>query len=184
MHPSLRSAVFPVAFVGFACSATTSQRPSTPPGPACGANTASVAGDVRDPLGHFDGAREVRAWVDMWNRFDLDHVDTLFVRDASLTYFSSEKPGLISGIDAVREHHRGFGFVSGGADRGSRLWLESVQAKTYGMAVVIAATWFFQRAGSTTPQRGPVTLVLLGDGGRCRIAHAHFANDPPAKAPP
>jgi hypothetical protein len=120
--------------------------------------------------------------VEMWNRFDLDRVDDLFVRDARVTYFSSEKPGLIAGIDAVRQHHRGFGFVPRGSDRGSRLWLETVQAHTYGNVVVVTATWLFQRAGATTPQRGPVTLVLLGEGGSCRIAHAHFANDPPVKS--
>jgi ketosteroid isomerase-like protein len=124
----------------------------------------------------------VRAWVDMWNRFDLDRVDALFVRDARLTYFSSEKPGLMAGIDAVRQHHRGFGFVPGGADRGSRLWLENVHAKTHGNVVVVTATWLFQRAGATTAQRGPVTLVLLGEGAGCRIAHAHFANDPQVKS--
>ena len=120
----------------------------------------------------------------MWNRFDLDRVDALFVRDARVTYFSSEKPGIIAGIDALREHHRGFGFVPGGADKGSRLWLESTTAHTYGRVVLVTATWFFQRRGSDKAQRGPVTLVLVNDSGGCRIAHAHFANDPPLKPPP
>ena len=120
----------------------------------------------------------------MWNRYDLDRVDALFVRDARVTYFSSERPGLIAGIDALREHHRGFGFAPGGADRGSRLWLEGLQAHTYGKVVLVTATWLFQRRGSDKTQRGPVTLVLLSEGGGCRIAHAHFANDPPPKAPP
>ena len=167
-----------------ACAAATSQRPPAAAGPACGAENESPPNDVRDSLGRFDGAREVRAWVDMWNRFDLDRVDALFVRDARLSYFSSEKRGLISGLEALREHHRGFGFVPGGADRGSRLWLEAVQAHTYGRVVVVTATWLFQRAGATTAQRGPVTLVLLNEGEGCRIAHAHFANDPPVKPAP
>ena len=182
------------AALGFvACAGSASQRlaASADPtrrtesaGPICSAEIEGVADDVRDPVGRFDGAREVRAWVDMWNRFDLDRVDALFIHDARLTYFSSEKPGLIAGIDAVRQHHRGFGFVPGGADRGSRLWLETVQAHTYGNVVVVTATWLFQRAGSATAQRGPVTLLLLGDGGKCRIAHAHFANDPAVRAAP
>jgi len=184
MHPTARLALS-VATLGLvACTGTTSQRPPAFTGSACISETETSPNDVRDPLGRFDGAREVRAWVDMWNRFDLDRVDALFVRDARLTYFSSEKPGLITGIDAVRQHHQAFGFVPGGADRGSRLWLESVQAHTYGSVVLVTATWLFQRAGAPTAQRGPVTLVLLGDHGSCHIAHAHFANDPPVKAPP
>jgi hypothetical protein len=149
----------------------------------CAAEAEGAPSDVRDSIGRFDGATQVRAWVTMWNRFDLDQVDALFLRDARVTYFSSEKPGLIAGIEALREHHRGFGFVPGGADRGSRLWLEGTRAQTYGGAVVVASTWFFQRAGSATAQRGPVTLVLVNEGGTCRIAHAHFANDPPVKPP-
>ena len=152
--------------------------------PVCATGAESAPNDARDTLGHFDGAREVRAWVDMWNRYDLDQVDALFLRDARVTYFSSEKAGLIAGIDALRAHHRGFRFVPGGADRGSRLWLEDARAQTYGGAVVVAATWFFQRAGSTTPQRGPVTLIMVREGATCRIAHAHFANDPPVKPAP
>jgi len=184
MHLSARLALFVTMLGLVACATTTSQRPPASAGPACSTETAASPDDVRDPLGRFDGAREVRAWVEMWNRFDLDRVDALFVRDARLSYFSSEKPGLIVGMDALRQHHRGFGFVPGGADRGSRLWLEAVQAHTYGSVVVVTATWLFQRAGAAAAQRGPVTLVLLGDGGSCRIAHAHFANDPPVKATP
>lgn len=157
-------------------------------GPLCGdvmdAPAASADDKVRDFPGTFDGAREVRAWVTMWNRFDLDRVDALFLRDARVTYFSSEKPGRIAGIDALREHHRGFGFVPGGADRQSRLWLEAVQANNFGRAVLVTATWLFQRAGSDKVQRGPVTLLFVNEGAGCRIAHAHFANDPPPKVAP
>ena len=158
-------------------------RPASAEARVCAAEGAPAVG-AADALGTFDGAREVRAWVDMWNRYDLDRVDALFLRDSRVTYFSSEKPGRISGIEALREHHRGFGFVPGGADRKSRLWLEDVHARPYGSVVVVTATWLFQRAGSDKPQRGPVTLVLLDEGGGCRIAHAQFANDPPPKDPP
>jgi ketosteroid isomerase-like protein len=172
-----------------ACAKAAPQHPPPPIGAACGGAKPSpgdrgASAGARGALGDFDGVREVEAWVDMWNHFDLDGVDALFVRDARVTYFSSEKPGLIAGIDALREHHRGFGFVPGGADRGSRLWLEEVQAHTYGRVVLVTATWFFQRRGSDKAQRGPVTLVLLNDGGGCRITHAHFANDPPPKVAP
>jgi hypothetical protein len=180
-----------------ACTGKTPQHPEPPIGPVCNGAKAPLGGPAANDgasrgapstsassVGDFDGAREVEAWVEMWNRFDLDRVDALFVRDARVTYFSSEKPGLIAGIDAVREHHRSFGFVPGGTDRGSRLWLESTEAHTFGRVVLVTATWFFQRRGSDKAQRGPVTLVLLGEGSGCRIAHAHFANDPPPKPPP
>jgi hypothetical protein len=180
-----------------ACARKAPQHPEAPLGPVCRGAKAPLGGRAVNEgaspdassktaslVGDFDGAREVEAWVEMWNRFDLDRVDALFIRDARVTYFSSEKPGLIAGIDALREHHRGFGFVPGGADRGSRLWLESAEAHTYGRVVLVTATWLFQRRGSDKAQRGPVTLVLVGDGGTCRIAHAHFANDPLPKPPP
>ncbi|MCP4897998.1 MAG: hypothetical protein GY906_13580, partial [bacterium] len=51
----------------------------------------------------------VSPWVEMWNAYDLDMVDKLFVIDDRVTYLSSEKEGTIVGIEAVREHHRGFG---------------------------------------------------------------------------
>jgi hypothetical protein len=186
MRTTARWVLLAATFGLVACTATNPQRPAalSTLGPACGTETGSLPEDARDPIGRFDGAREVRAWMQMWNRFDLDRVDALFVRDPRLTYFSSEKPGIIAGIDALREHHRGFGFVPGGADRGSRLWLEAVQAHTYGSVVVVTATWLFQRAGAPAAQRGPVTLVLLNEGSGCRIVHAHFANDPPVKAVP
>lgn len=169
---------------GAAQSPATSTGPASFAGPVCGTESESAPGAARDSLGRFDGARQVRAWVEMWNSFDLNQVDALFLRDGRVTYFSSEKPGLIVGVEALREHHRGFGFAPGGAKRGSRLWLEGTRAQAYGSAVVVAATWFFQRAGSATSQRGPVTLILVNDGAGCRIAHAHFANDPPVKPPP
>ncbi|MET0595850.1 MAG: nuclear transport factor 2 family protein [Polyangiaceae bacterium] len=173
------------------CAASTTKgtnpASSTPPTSStlCAADVATSTSAPVDRIGAFDGAREVREWVAMWNSYDLDQVDSLFVRDARVSYFSSEKPGLIAGIDALKEHHKGFGFAPGGADKGSRLWLEAVHAETWGRAVVVTATWFFERANAKKPpQRGPVTLVLTNDGARCRIAHAHFANDPPPKAPP
>ena len=37
----------------------------------------------------------VGRWVAMWNTYDLAQVDSLFLPDARLTCFSSEKEGLI-----------------------------------------------------------------------------------------
>ena len=63
-------------------------------------------------------------WVAMWNSYDLDEVHGLFVADETVSYFSSERDGLIEGIDDLVAHHEGFGFRSGGAENASRLWLE------------------------------------------------------------
>ena len=62
----------------------------------------------------------VSTWVEMWNSYELDQVGELFLTDDRVTYFSSEFEGVIQGFDAVLEHHRGFGFTSGGAERGTR----------------------------------------------------------------
>jgi len=119
----------------------------------------------------------LEAWVAAWNSYDLDEVDRLFVADGSVTYFSSEKNGLIQGIDALREHHRGFGFRPGGAATGSRLWLEDVAVRWEGDTAVVLAQWLFRRAGSEgPPQLGPVSFVFVLREGRYRILHAHFAN--------
>jgi ketosteroid isomerase-like protein len=117
------------------------------------------------------------AWVDAWYSYDLNEVDRLFVADANVTYFSSERDGLIKGIDALREHHRGFGFRPGGAATGARLWLEDVAVRWEGDTAVVLAQWLFARAGAEgAPQRGPVTFVFVPRDGRYRILHAHFAN--------
>lgn len=63
----------------------------------------------------------VDRWGKMWNTYDLSQVDVLFVNDDRLTYFSSECEGTLQGIDAVREHHRNFGFVDGGKASESKL---------------------------------------------------------------
>jgi hypothetical protein len=83
----------------------------------------------------------------------------VFLPDGRLTYFSSEKKGLIAGIEAVRRHHEGFWFAPGGRPRGSQLWLEGLTITQLGEAVVACAEWRFRPAGSQEVQRGPDTLV-------------------------
>jgi hypothetical protein len=95
----------------------------------------------------FDVDKRVGDWVAMWNSYDLNEVDRLFVTDDRLTYLSSEKEGALQGIDAIRDHHRGFGFVEGGKE---------------------------QPDGSL--QRGPMTIVYLRESEEYRIVHMHFAN--------
>lgn len=126
-----------------------------------------------------DVDRTIAAWTLMWNRYDLDQVDHLFVTDTTVSYFSSERDGLILGPVAMRAHHTGFGFVPGGKDQPNALLLESVVTHWYGSTALVLATWIFRRADGTS-QKGPVTFVLVPRGDGYRIAHAHFANAPPA----
>ncbi len=115
----------------------------------------------------------IEAWEKSWNTYDLNEVSRLFVDDTSVTYFSSERPGLIRGIDSLVAHHRRFGFVTGGKASENKLWLSEVRY----LPGAVTATWHFQRPGRDE-QRGPVSFVLKKMQQGYRIAHAHFSNDP------
>ena len=117
------------------------------------------------------------AWVAMWNSYDLDQVDKLFLSSSQLTYFSSEKEGVIRGMEAVREHHQDFGFVAGGKTQENKLWVDDVQTDVFGKNTVVTGIWFFERSSGEI-QRGPVTIVYtyVQTEDEYRIAHMHFAN--------
>lgn len=119
----------------------------------------------------------VQAWVELWNSYDLNQVSALFLDDPGLTYFSSEVEGLIRGMEAVLEHHRGFGFVPGGADSGNRLWLEEIQVDEFRGAAVVTAIWYFSSAAEDAgpAQRGPVTFVCVPGEDGWRFVHMNFA---------
>ncbi len=123
-------------------------------------------------------------WVEMWNSYDLDEVTELFLDHPSLTYFSSEKEGVIRGMEAVLEHHGGFGFVPGGNPKGTRLWLEDLNTDLRGELAVATGLWFFQAAGDTTgdPQKGPVTFVLVRDSGAWKFMHMNFSEYVPVES--
>ena len=124
----------------------------------------------------FDVEAHVGRWVAMWNSFDLDEVDELFVADSRVSYLSSEREGLIRGIDEVREHHRGFGFVPGGREPEKELWVEQVRSADFGETTVVTAVWYFgDREERDEAQRGPMTIVYVMENGEYRIAHMHFA---------
>lgn len=123
----------------------------------------------------FDAEGWVSAWVDIWNSYDLTQVDELFLQDERLTYFSSEKEGVIIGIEAIREHHQGFGFVEGGKRQPNKLWLEDVHSESFGTTAVVTAIWYFERPDGSV-QRGPVTIVYVRQGEAYRIAHMNFSN--------
>ena len=125
----------------------------------------------------FETETLVQRWVDMWNSYDLSLVDELFLTDSGVSYFSSEKQGVIHGIEAVREHHQGFGFAAGGKNQGSRLWVDDIETDVFDGSAVVTGIWFFQRAdaGPEEIQRGPVTIVYVRSRSTFRIAHMHFA---------
>jgi len=123
----------------------------------------------------------VEEWVDMWNTYDLDRVGDLFLDDPGLTYFSSEREGVIRGMAALVEHHRGFAFIPGGMEQPNRLWVEELRSDLFGDAAVLTGIWYFMRGGdddATSPQRGPVTFVSIFREGRWWFVHMSFANYP------
>ena len=121
-------------------------------------------------------ARTLDAWVAMWNSYDLDQVARLFVADDSVTYFSSETPGVIEGFDRLVAHHRVFGFVPGGKSSPNRLWLDPPTIRWRGDVATVFTLWYFRRGGAEQAQRGPVTFIVVPVGEGYRIAHAQFAN--------
>jgi hypothetical protein len=99
-----------------------------------------------------------------------------FFSRARETYYSSEKRGLIRGMDALLKHHEEFGFVEGGKDSPNSLWLEDAQMEVFEGGVLVKAYWCFRRGDSENVQRGPVTLVYVPTLDDYRIAHTHFSN--------
>jgi ketosteroid isomerase-like protein len=128
--------------------------------------------------------RELDRWVEFWNTYDLDKIEDLFVPDDRLTYFSSEREGVLRGIEAVRKHHEGFGFVPGGRRKPTKLWLEDVHAAEGPGVAVVTAIWCFSSETRSGVQRGPLTLVFVPSGPEWRIVHAHFANYAPRSSGP
>lgn len=126
------------------------------------------------PMTSFDADMWVGKWVKIWNTYDLNQVDELFLQDSRLTYFSSEKEGTIIGIDAVRDHHQGFGFVAGGKDQPNKLWVEDLHSAEFESSAVVTGIWYFQRSDGTK-QRGPVTIVYIRQGDKFKIAHMNFS---------
>ena len=132
---------------------------------------------VNESSGDNDVQELIASWVAMWNSYDLAMVDKLFLQDSRVSYFSSEKEGLIQGIDAVRKHHVGFGFADGGKSQENKLWIEKVQVSDFGKAAIAAGIWYFQRASDNeeSVQKGPFTFVCIRHGEGWRLAHLNFS---------
>ena len=119
----------------------------------------------------------VDEWVAMWNSYDLSMVKKLFINSDKLSYFSSEQEGIIKGINAVVEHHAGFGFVEGGKTQENKLWLEDIEIDIFPSTAIVTAIWYFEKpaAAEETVQRGPVTFVCVHDRDDCTFAHMNFS---------
>ena len=115
-------------------------------------------------------------WVRFWNTFDLNQIEELFLKDDRVSYFSSEFEKLIKGYDNLIKHHEGFGFVKGGKEIRSKLWLEEIDVEDLGDSAIVGAIWFFKRSNTENPQTGPVTIVYERTTDGWRIAHANFGN--------
>ena len=119
----------------------------------------------------------ITRWTRFWNSYDLDELEALFVMDERVTYFSSEKQGLLRGPEALRQHHTGFGFAPGGKVSANALWLEQLAEDRLDRGtVLVTAIWCFRRA--STPdivQRGPVSAVVIRTPRGPRIAHMNFS---------
>ena len=122
----------------------------------------------------------LEAWLGMWRRYDLDQVDELFVDDDAVTYFASDREGLIEGIDQVREYHADVGFVSGGFQPESELWLEQVTIADFGESAVVGAVWYFgDRLERQAAGRGPLTMAIVRTSAGLKISHVNFGNYAP-----
>ena len=119
----------------------------------------------------------INNWVEMWNSYDLNLVEQLFLPDSNLTYFSSKKEGLITAIDAVQKHHKSFDFIPGGKTQSNKLWLENLKFVDFGSTSVVTGIWYFQRGSENAEeaQRGPVTFVCIRKNQTYYIAHVNFA---------
>jgi ketosteroid isomerase-like protein len=121
-------------------------------------------------------AKIIDDWVRFWNTFDLNQIEELFLKDDRVSYFSSEFEKLIKGYDNLIKHHEGFGFVKGGKEIRSKLWLEEIDVEDLGDSAIVGAIWFFKRSNTENPQTGPVTIVYERTTDGWRIAHANFGN--------
>ena len=122
---------------------------------------------------NFNTQKAIDRWVDMWKTNDMTLVDKLFISGPELTYFSSEIETLMQGLDAVREHHKNFGFVDGGKETSNKLWVEDLYSVSLGTTAVVTGIWFFRKNAWQT-QKGPFTFVYTHGGNDFLLAHVHF----------
>jgi len=136
----------------------------------------TASADAATPRAALDG------WLEMWSEYDLDGVSALFVNDDALTYFASDREGVIQGFDAVLEYHRGLGFTAGGFDPENELWIEQATLSDFEESAVVTATWYFgTRLTRRIAGRGPLTMVIARTASGYRISHVNLGNYAPER---
>ncbi|WP_347924397.1 hypothetical protein [Pontimicrobium sp. SW4] len=118
-------------------------------------------------------------WLKLWETYDVNMLDEIFLESDELTYFSSEKEGLMKGYKELKPHHIGFGFTEGGKKPEKALWLEDLETRIYNGSAMVGGIWYFgdRSLPKDSISKGPVTFVLIKDeNGATKIAHTHFAN--------
>jgi len=121
----------------------------------------------------------INKWLELWETYDLNMLSDIFVKSEELTYFSSEKEGLIQGFEQLRPHHEAFGFVDGGKRPEKFLWLEDLETRVYDSSALVGGIWYFgdRSLPKDSVSYGPVTFILIRDKeGTAKIVHTHFAN--------
>ncbi|MEX2048216.1 MAG: amidohydrolase family protein [Gemmatimonadota bacterium] len=143
----------------------------------------TVANTAPAPIASTETPRALLdSWLAMWGRYDLAPLRELFIASDALTYFPSDRQELISGFDDVRNYHADLGFVVGGFQPESELWLEGVTISDFEESAVIGAVWYFgSRVNPAAAGRGPLTMVLTRTSAGYRISHINFGNYPTAR---
>ena len=135
----------------------------------------------KQPVSENEVSELTGKWLELWSSYDLDRLNDIFWDDPSMTYFSSEKRGLIKGYDQIKPHHESFGFVAGGKQPSKSLWLEDINMTLHDRTAVVEAIWYFgdKMLPKDSVQQGPVTFVMIKNKeDQVRIAHTHFGNYP------
>jgi hypothetical protein len=143
----------------------------------------TVASTAPAPIASTETPRALLdSWLAMWGRYDLAPLRELFIASDALTYFPSDRQELIAGFDDVRDYHADLGFVVGGFQPESELWLEGITISDFEESAVIGAVWYFgSRVNPAAAGRGPLTMVLTRTTAGYRISHINFGNYPTAR---
>lgn len=140
---------------------------------------AASDGTVAVTAGHESPRLALNAWLNLWRRYDLDALDDVFLMDPALTYFASDREGVIEGWEAVRSYYEEQGFVRGGFPVTDELWLENTVITDFDESAVVSAVWRF--GNRVTPEasgRGPFSMVIVKTNSGFRVSHVNMSNYP------